>query len=397
MSAGRTLADATGGVKQPALSGEGVGCSHLVAFRRVVISSATMLSGDFLSQLASRDARRICIIKPSALGDIVQTLPLLAVLRRRFPRATIHWVVNRGFRSLLDGHPDLEEVIPFDRRGSWSALARLLIELRRRQFDLVFDLQGLFRSAVMTWATGAPLRVGLETAREGAHRACHAIVPGTGRNVPAHARWRNIARALGVTSLPDSSGLIIPGEARSWASGKLRGLGRPILAVHAGAGWETKRWPIESFAELAARFPGGVVTVGSREEQRLAATISTSVKCAGGDVLDLSGTTTLPQLAAVLAEVDLVLSNDSGPLHLAAAAGTPVVGIYTCTSPVQSGPAGSGHELVAANVSCAASYCKRCPQRGDDYLACLTDVTVDRVHEAVLRTLAARSPRRESA
>jgi hypothetical protein len=143
-----------------------------------------------VSQLSSLDARRICIIKPSALGDVVQSLPLLPALRRRFPQAQVHWVINREFVGLLEGNSALAEVIPFDRRGTWRDFIRLLIELRRRRFDLVFDLQGLLRSAAMTLATGAAVRIGLETAREGAGRACQLVVPGTDWSVPAHQRCK---------------------------------------------------------------------------------------------------------------------------------------------------------------------------------------------------------------
>src|SRR4051794_6695218 len=124
--------------------------------------------------LAEIRARRIALIKPSALGDVIHTLPVLGALRARFPDAHIAWVVNRAYQPLLDGHRALDETIAFDRgalKGGWQkafgaslALAR---QLRRRRFDLVIDCQGLARSAVMTLATGAARRVGLSTAREG--------------------------------------------------------------------------------------------------------------------------------------------------------------------------------------------------------------------------------------
>jgi ADP-heptose:LPS heptosyltransferase len=112
---------------------------------------------------------------------------------------------------------------------------------------------------------------------------------------------------------------------------------------------------------------------------------------------DLAGETSLPQLAAVLEAADLMLSNDSGPMHLAAALGTSVVGVFTCTSPVISGPAGSGHELVATGVSCAASYRKRCPHAGPAHQACLEEISVERVRQAVARAASRQTPKRRSA
>ncbi len=347
--------------------------------------------------LSTIEARRICIIKPSALGDVVQSLALLPALRRRFPEATIDWVVNRSFAELLQGHPLLSEVIPFDRRGTWRDFAKLLLDLRRKNFDLVFDLQGLLRSAAMTLASGAGVRLGMQTAREGSGWACHHLLPGTDRSVPAHQRCRNIAAAFGSIDGPAESGLHIPIEARRWAKERLQSLRRPILAIHAGAGWETKRWPVEKFAAVASRFDGSVVAVGSAGEQPLAAQIVEATTTAGGQGLNLAGGTRLPQLAAVLEQADLVLSNDSGPMHLAAAAGTAVVGIFTCTSPVISGPAGAQHELVATCVSCAASYRKQCPQTGRSYLGCLEEIDVDRVERALARARERQELRRRSA
>src|SRR5215212_7353539 len=134
--------------------------------------------------LAEIRARRIAIIKPSALGDVIHSLPVLGALRHKFPDAHIAWVVNRSYQQLLDGHPALDETIAFDRgalKGGWQKAAgaslALARQLRRRRFDLVIDLQGLARSALMTLATGAGRRVGLSTAREGAHLAYTDVVP----------------------------------------------------------------------------------------------------------------------------------------------------------------------------------------------------------------------------
>src|SRR5688572_20778817 len=122
--------------------------------------------------------RRILIIKPSALGDVVHTLPVLNLLRRRWPGAHIAWVVGGAFASLLDGHPQLDELIRFERKrfargwrdpGAAAGLFRFARDLRRGEFDLVLDLQGLLRSGWMTMRTRAPVRVGFSNARELAH------------------------------------------------------------------------------------------------------------------------------------------------------------------------------------------------------------------------------------
>jgi heptosyltransferase-1 len=337
-------------------------------------------------------AQRICLIKPTALGDVVQTLPLLGMLRSRFPAASISWVVRRAFADLLTGHPDLTEIIPFHRSGPWRDSLRLLRLLKQRRFDLVLDLQGLFRTAVMTWATGSALRVGLEAAREGANLACNCVVPDSGRNIPAHVRYWRVAESLGMANHPRIAVVPTGPPESAWLADRLQNLPRPMLAIHPGAGWETKRWPVEKFAEIARRFEGTVAVVGSAGERRLGATVVEAARSRNRPALNLAGETTLKQLAALLGTADAVVSNDSGPMHLAAAMGTTVVGIFTCTSPILSGPAGSNHELISTAVPCAASYHKTCPLYGRSHLACLAEVPVERVWNALQRVLDRRLP-----
>ena len=166
-----------------------------------------------------------------------------------------------------------------------------------------------------------------------------------------------------------------------------------MLAIHAGARWPTKRWPAERFAAVAAkaarRFGTTTVLVGSPDEQPLCEQLRQVIQglAPAAAVLNLAGRSTLKQLAALLRSADVVLSNDSGPMHLAAGLGTPVVGLFTCTSPVRSGPPGDQHALVATSLSCAASYRKRCPYRGRKHLACLEELTTERVWQALAGVL----------
>jgi heptosyltransferase-1 len=342
-------------------------------------------------RLRSLTARRIAIIKPSALGDVVQTLPLLPALRKRFPGSWITWVIQRELSDLVSEHPDLDDVLTVDRRPRWSAARRFLGELRRQRFDLVLDLQGLLRTAVMTWATGAPWRIGLETAREGARFAANLIIPGTGKLVPAHARYWRVAEALGVGNVERRTLVQVSTQDRHEAERWLCGLPRPIFAVQWGARWETKRWPLERMVEVLAQagqtWGGSVIFIGGPGEQSMcdAAATTLSIRAPSLTARNLAGRTTLKQLAALLASVDAVVSNDSGPLHLAAELGTPVLGIFTCTSPVRSGPSGDQHELVSTTLPCAASYHKQCPHAGPQHLACHAELTAARVWQGLVR------------
>jgi lipopolysaccharide heptosyltransferase II len=339
------------------------------------------------SDLCQLQPRRICLIKPSALGDVVQTLPLLNVLKQRFPDASIAWVINRELRDLVEGHPALDESIPFERRGGWPAWVSLLQTLRQRQFDLAIDFQGLLRTGVMMLATGASVRVGLQTAREGSGLSVNCVLPQTTREMPAHARYWRLAEILGLGEFPRETFVATSDSDWNWAEQHLQQLPRPIYAVHPGARWETKRWPVEKFAGLMTRalksWGGTVLILGSKAErpdaERLEALIRTGSECPDSPVLmNLAGQSTLKQLSALLGRVDFAVSNDSGPLHLAAGLGVPSLGLFTCTSAVRSGPAGELHEMVSTTVSCAASYHKTCPHRGDGHLACFQELDVDR-------------------
>jgi lipopolysaccharide heptosyltransferase I len=346
--------------------------------------------------LARLEARNVALLKPSALGDIIHALPTLCALRRRFPSARFTWVVNRGYAPLLEGHPDLDDVLAFDRGAmKGGCLAGLLAywrfarELRRRRFDLVIDLQGLLRSGLMALATGAARRVGLADAREGAGW-CYtdrvAVPPG-----PRHAidRCLLIARALGADDAPPAFRMPLRPDAAAWADAALAPLPRPWLVLAVGSRWLTKRWPPAHFAALAGRAlagGGSAVFVGSPEEGPLAQAVAAGLRA---PTLDLSGRTSLPQLTAVLARADAVLANDTGPLHLAVALGRPVAAPYTCTKAALNGPYGGG--AVETTVSCGGSYLRRC-----DRLVCFDELTPDRLWPTLQRALDAWPHRRSA-
>ncbi len=343
-----------------------------------------------IADLRNVEARRICLIKPSALGDIVQSLPLLPVLKERFPKAEISWVVNDGLADLLTEHPHLDEVIKFERHGTWKSWWQLCRDLKSKQFDLVFDLQGLLRTAVMTYSTAAPIRIGMETAREGSHLTCHHLIPDSGRQVPAHLRYWRIAEAIGMGSASRETIIkwnqtVQTWQQKLWAEFE----GKPVLTINPGARWITKRWPVDNFAAVAAKairaYGYSIVIVGSPDEkaggEQFERALNRMVPTA--KVKNLVGATSLKQLAAVLANSDIVLSNDSGPMHLAAGLGTPIVGLFTCTSSIQSGPPPGLHQLVSTNVGCAASYKKNCPHRGRHHMACHNELSVERAWTAL--------------
>jgi heptosyltransferase I len=336
-------------------------------------------------------ARNIAIIKPSALGDIVHSLPVLSAVRRRYPDARITWVLNRAYEPLLHNHPLLNATLSFDRGLSKAGVVKaisiyggFLAELGRRRFDLVLDLQGLLRSGVMCLASGARRRVGLSSSREGA-RWFYTDVVRVANFDAMHAvdRYWLIAEALGAGRGPKEFLLPIKQETAAWARQQLLGAPRPWLAAAIGSRWMTKRWPPGHFATLLrqaqSRFGGTAIFLGTAEEKELAAH---TARLLSGPSTDLCGQTTLLQLVAVLAEADVVLANDSGPLHLAAALGRPVIAPYTCTQIRLNGPYGAEAGAIETKVYCQGSYLKRCAR-----LDCMSELTPDRFWPILQETL----------
>jgi len=348
------------------------------------------MSANILDNLKPQN---ICIIKPSAFGDVVQALPLLPVLKERFPQAKLSWVINDSLSGLLEGHPHLDEIIPFNRKGTWGEWKSFLGGLRKRQFDLVFDLQGLLRTAVMTRFSGAKMRVGLQTAREGAHLACHYTILDSGKNVPAHTRYWRVAEAVGMGDQKRQTFIKVSPEDHTWVQQQAAQLKGPILAIHPGARWATKRWPVEKLAVVTSqairKFGFSAVILGSADEKPVAAQLVHILKSftPSASVLNLTGETSLKQLAGMLSASTVLLSNDSGPMHLAAGLGTPVLGVFTATNALRSGPPGDQHELVSTNLRCAACYKKRCPKMGSRHLRCLDELTTESVFQSFYHLL----------
>jgi lipopolysaccharide heptosyltransferase I len=337
---------------------------------------------------------RTLIIKPSSMGDVVQALPFLTALKEAHPQAHVAWLVARPFADLLTGHPRVDEIILFDRRrygriGRSLTVTRefmaFLAELRRKQFTAVIDLQGLFRSGVLAMATGAADRVGFRAARELAPLFYTDRVTVADKDMHAVDRYLAVAAHLGLAMPKATDHLPVPPEARAAIRRRLADLGlaagEPFLAVCAHARWDTKQWPPERFAEVLNRLRreahGRAVLIGSGG----AAALSERVTAAMTEPpIDLTNRTTLRELVALTAEARAMLTNDSGPMHVAAAVGTPVVAVFGPTNPHRTGPYGPGHQVIAGRSDCSPCYKRECPYAGGPQaLCCLMNVTAEEV------------------
>jgi lipopolysaccharide heptosyltransferase I len=327
--------------------------------------------------------RKILIIKPSSLGDIVHSLPVLDTLCRCFPGAALHWLVAKGFEALLEDHPMLSKVWIIH-KDEWKRISRLQTtvaelralfrDLRKERFDLVIDLQGLFRSGLIAKATGAPMRIGFKEAREGSTTFYTHAVEG-GKDIHAVDRYLKIPAFLGCKVAPvrfpfppplqsPSPGLPVPGE---------------YAVMVPGARKPVNRWPAQRFGELAARLPVRTLVLGSRGDRMLAEEV---VRASRGNAESLAGKTDIRGLVQVIRGARFMVSNDTGPMHIAAAIGIPVFALFGPANPVRTGPYGKGHRVIRREISCAPCYRRSCKDP-----RCLDMITVEEVAEIIRNSL----------
>ena len=319
------------------------------------------------SKLQCGQFRKILLIKPSSLGDCVHAIPVLNALNKNLPAAEVFWLINSEYADLLTNHSGLAGLILFPRslfrRGQlgYSTVAetwRVWRRLRAERFDLAIDLQGLFRSAIMSLASGARVRLGLSDARECAGRFYTHTVRPDPRDVHAVDRYMRSLDALGISagepdfSLPVDSGAV--SQLRQMlAEGGPDELKEFVLVVP-GARWQSKRWPAERFALVIDRMRRELslpsVLAGSAGEIDLCREVA---GLCHSPVLNLAGQTSLAQLMALMSTCKLVLGHDSGTIHLAHALRKPLVCLVGPTDPSKTGPYGRIDSVVKAKVPCA--------------------------------------------
>lgn len=291
---------------------------------------------------------KILIIKPSALGDIVQALPVLTGLKRRWPTAQIDWIVNDTLKDILEGHPCLRQTILYPRKR-WTSPARIPEmwrwgrKLREEKYDMTIDLQGLMRTGLMTWASGSPRRIGLQSAREGSRAAYNEYIADTA--ISAAERYLTCLEHLEIPVQPLDFQLI----ARAPLPDKLKDFG-PYIALHPYSKWRTKLWPWRNYQELVDSMPDRkFVVVGEGPWFPLDAP---------GQLVDLRGQLNLGQLVSVLDKAQAVLSTDSGPAHIAGALGRPTLVLFGATDWRKTKPSGA-----RVNVRTHALFCSPCLKR----------------------------------
>ncbi|HEY7984717.1 MAG TPA: lipopolysaccharide heptosyltransferase II [Ktedonobacterales bacterium] len=342
--------------------------------RLAVGGAGTLARAGQRAVVADRRVRRILVIRMDLIGDVVLSLPAVRALRQAYPDAAIDFLAQPSSAAILAGQPDIAHVLTYDagiwrnpaailRRANRQAARAIFRRLRQPRYDLCVSISGDWAS-ILAWLSGARRRVGY--AREAYRGMLTDPVPGGRYAIRRHEveYVRELARAAGgreaENTLPELTVLpaAVATVATLLAEADLDEPRGPLVALHAGArNGLAKRWPTALWAELAARLArdlgARVALVGAPGDGEIAGEIA---HAAGAGVVDLTGRTSLPELAALLARCDLLVSGDSGPLHIACAVGTPVAGLYGPTDPAISGPLGQRAVVLRQALWCAPCY-----------------------------------------
>lgn len=337
----------------------------------------------------------ILIVKLSAIGDVIHTLPSLAALRRLYPESHITWVIEEAAADLVTGHPYLDAVL-VSRRKSWSRdllrgqfrspvseIRNFVKKLRQRDYDLVIDFHGLFKSSIIVFLSRGKKKLGYDSWQELSGLFLNEKIP-EDMNKHAVDRYLDFPRYLGAKN--DRVDFTLPSDKK--AEEKVLRLLREynledknFVAINPIALWETKLWSDEKFACLADlinnKLQVKVVFTGNEKESIEKITSLMSTEC-----VNLGGKTTLLDLAYLYKKAGMVITTDSGPMHLAAAAGIPVIALFGPTDPARTGPYGAGHTIIRTELPCSPCFLKKCSTK-----QCMKDISSEQVFAVVEKKL----------
>ena len=344
----------------------------------------------------NKPIKNILILKFSAMGDVVHTLPVAATIRKSLPDANIVWMVEERFKDILHGNPDIDEVIPLRTkvwRKNWNSKSLREIKdtleiLRRHKFDVVLDLHGLIKSSIIARLSGASTRVGFH--RNNCKEKASALF--TNRKAPYMEEGLHVVdmylkllqTALGNIIETKKFPLTVPDAADEKITRYFEQnpelTHRPVIGINPGAGFESKQWELTRFAELADRISDElkcsiVLTWGPGEESK-AQQISDQMKQKSW----IAPPTSILESIALYKRMSMLISCDSGPLHLGAALDVPTVSIFGPTDPVRNGAYGVNHKAVYKVLTCSFCWKRICPLGTKE---CMDQVSVDDVFQAV--------------
>jgi 3-deoxy-D-manno-octulosonic-acid transferase/heptosyltransferase-1 len=343
---------------------------------------------------------KILIVKLSAIGDVIHTLPALNAVRKQYPDAHITWIVEEVAVDLVVGHRALDRVI-VSKRKRWLKnlhrtetlpdICKFLRELRDTRYDLILDFQGLLKSGILIALAKGGRKIGFGKGmehQEHSYLFLNERIPPVDMEIHALERGLMLLKEIGIPAVgkPEYH-LPITKEDRHKAGRLLEACGigvlKRLVAINPVAKWETKLWDNRRFAHLADqlidRYGVAVAFTGSTEDERVVNEILSFMKKTAAN---LAGKTSLKTLAAVYKKAACVVSTDTGPMHMAAAVGTPVVALFGPTAPWRTGPFGSSHQIIRAEIKCSPCFKRQCKT-----IDCMKQISVERVLDVALKVI----------
>ncbi|GBE03902.1 lipopolysaccharide heptosyltransferase 1 [bacterium BMS3Abin09] len=338
---------------------------------------------------------KILVIKPSSLGDVIHALPFLNSVKESFPTAEIDWVISKSLKGLLEDNPLINDLIVLN-KDSWknirrlpktlAEIARLKKQLKKKEYNFVVDLQGLLRSGLIAFSTHATQKVGFADSREGSTIFYDKKLT-VDRSLHAVDKCLEAAKAIGANLKKAKFPLNVSKDAKERMR-ELLGDTDEYIVIVPSARWASKRWPAEKFAALIKKTSFPCVIAGTKGDRKISKKIIDSINKGGhkknwkNTIIDLCGKTDLKELTALLAGAEAVVSNDSGPMHIAAALNKPVVAIFGPTDPVKTGPYGwqtnKKLTVIKTLVSCGPCRNKNCAD-----LICMEKISSNKVMKAL--------------
>ena len=344
----------------------------------------------------------ILIVKLSAIGDVIHTLPALNAVRKHYPHASITWLVEEEAAPLVQGHKAIDRVIVSKRKRWLKALRSLsflntikevygfIKALRDTRYDMVFDFQALLKSGILIALARGRRKVGFGKGLEHMEHSyifLNERIQAVDMEIHALSRGMMLLDAVGIPTNEVEYKLPVSDHDRKKIDELMKQHGingeRSLIAINPVAKWETKLWPNKKFAELADmlvdQYNLKIVFTGGIKDYSIIQTITSSMK---GRAINFAGKTTLTELAALYEKAALVISTDTGPMHLAAAVETPVVALFGPTAPWRTGPYGTGHQIITAELECSPCFKRRC-----ETTECMYQISAKQVMAAVKKII----------
>jgi heptosyltransferase-1 len=334
---------------------------------------------------------KILLIKLSAIGDVVQTLPALEAIKKIYPAAEITWIVEEAAADILEDHPLIDRVLVSRRKALTEMLKNprtflrgldgiigFFRELRAARYDIAVDFQGLLKSGILIGLARAKRKIGFDRTRELSYLFLNERLPAYDIEKHALERYLDVARYLGARDPAPTCTLPIEQEISRMRqrTAVTKKAGKLLVVINPVARWKTKLWRESNFAELADRLvlekKAAVIFTGSVADRDVNQRIISRMK---QQAENWAGETSLKELAALAALSDLFITTDTGPMHLAAAAGAKVLALFGPTAPWRTGPYGRSQVSLRTGIECSPCFKRKC----DDKVRCMEGISVEDV------------------